>query len=204
MFYNPGRGTIMRRRFTSATLLLALFVAACSALPLPADLDLKARLGSEAEGSFEQEITAGETGGVDLRHPSDTGECINFSDVEYPVTVEHAQLHYNVDVTYAGPELSGKLQAQLYAAPIRNKLWLESNKVGPTITLNLNKTATRLAGTAVLNPEQLQAINNREICWGLHVTGKEARAEESGTATFTYTVNQLRLNVGFSVLEARE
>jgi hypothetical protein len=189
----------MNRLSAAVGLLMALLLAACSSLPLPAEVDLRSRLGAQSEGEFEEEIVAGELDAT-RRLPDDGGECVDFSDADIAVTVESAQLHYNVDVTYDGPELSGRLQAQLYLAGSGDPLWESSNKIGPTVTLNLDKTATRLAGTAVLDPNQLDAINDRQACWGVQVTGQDAVAQESGTARFSYVVNDLRLRITFSVI----
>jgi hypothetical protein len=182
-----------------AALLLTLFLAACSSLPLPAEVDLRSRLGAQSEGEFEEEIVAGELD-TTRRLPDDGGECVDFSDADIAVTVESAQVHYNLDVTYDGPELSGRVQAQLYLAGTGDPLWESSNRIGPTVTLNLDKTATRLAGTAVLGPNQLEAINESQACWGVQVTGHDAVVQESGTARFSYVVNDLRLRITFSVI----
>lgn len=181
---------------------LALALAACSALPWPASIDLKERLGNDSEGSLEHEVTAGEVGDLDDRFPSDAGECVDLSDVRSRARVQRAQLHYNVDLTYDGPDLTGMVQAQLYAAGDRDALWQERNKVGPTVTMQLRREQTRLAGTVVLNRDQLRALNDRRICWGVHVTGRDVSAQESGTMRVDYVVNQLRLNIGVSILSS--
>lgn len=178
---------------------LALVLAACSSLPLPAEVDLRSRLGAQSDGSFQEEIAAGEFDDS-RKYPGATGECVDFSDEDIPVTIESAQLHYNIDVSYDGPELSGSLKAQLYLARSSTDLWRPDNKIGPTVTLNLDKTSTRLAGTAVLNPDQLEAVNDRRACWGIELIGRDAVAEESGTADFSYRVNDLRLRIRFSVI----
>jgi hypothetical protein len=187
------------RFWMALAVLVPLLLAACSAVPLPAEIDLRSRLGAQSEGSFQEEITAGELDRTN-RLPAEQGECVGFSDADITVTVESAQLHYNLDVTYDGPDLSGNLRAQLYLAGTGDDLWADDNKAGPTVTLNLDKISTRLAGTAVLSPEQLQAINDRSACWGVAVTGRDAVAHESGTATFSYLVRELRLRLTFSVI----
>lgn len=190
----------MSRSFVWIVAPLALAVAGCSFLPLPARVDLRARLGAESAGTVEEEIIAGETESLNLRHPSGDGECVDFSDVDIPVTVQSAQLNYRADLDYDGPPLSGRLQARVYAWPEGEDAWLARNKVGPTVTVNLDKSSTRLAGTAVLSKDQLRAVNEKSICWGLLVSGDDVTAEESGTATFEYDVQQLMLNIRFSVI----
>lgn len=179
---------------------LMLVLAACSWLPLPATIDLKARLGSQASGTVHEEIGQGEAGSVNFNHPTDEGECIDLSDADIPVTVESARLHYNAELNYDGPELSGRLTAQLYASPSADDLWLAKNRVGPAVNLNLGNTETKLVGNAVLNTDQVSAINERWLCWGLKVNGKDVTAPESGEARIDYTVNDLRLSIRFSVI----
>jgi hypothetical protein len=180
--------------------LLALALAGCSFLPLPARVDLRAELGAESAGILEEEITAGRNDRLDLRHPTDEGECVDFSEVDVPITVQSAQLNYRADLDYDGPDLSGMLNAQLFAWAEGDEAWLDRNRVGPTVTVNLDRTSTRLAGSAVLSKDQLRAVNDRSICWGLWVTGRDVTAAESGTATFEYDIQQLMLNIRFSVI----
>ena len=58
----------------------------------------------------------------------------------------------------------------------------------------------RLAGAAVLNPTQLEAVNDREVCWGVHVTGRDLAAMEDGTANVHFEVKKLMLQIRFSVI----
>ncbi len=75
-----------------------------------------------------------------------------------------------------------------------------SNTLGPVFTLKLDRTTTRLAGAAVLNPTQLEAVNDREVCWGVEVTGQDVAALEDGTARVDYEIKKLMLNIRFSVI----
>ena len=188
------------RRFTLVVAgLLVMVLTACSALPLPARIDLRAQLGSEASGSFQEEITEGRADDISMRHPEGDGQCVSFDDVDIPVTVERARLHYNVRVGYDGPELTGRFRAQLYASDELGDLWSPENRVGPGLDVKLDRDDVRLAGTAVLNRDQIDGINARELCWGVEIEGRDVSARSSGTATFTYDVQQLMLNIRFSV-----
>lgn len=175
-----------------------LLLAACSQFPLPAEIDLRARL-SDASGTVEEEIKKGDAGDIDVRHPFEEGECLDFSEEELRATVERARLHYDVDVDYAGPELTGRLQARLYASHEPSDLWLQKNRLGPTVTVNLDKPSTKLNGTAVLNDAQLEAVNEQQLCWGVHLTGDDVAADASGTGEFSYRIDELRLTILFSV-----
>jgi hypothetical protein len=175
-------------------------LVACSAVPIPVDVDLHDRMGDDTSGSVQAPITAGETQDIDLRLPADGGQCVDFSDEGFDVTIESAQLHWIVDAEYDGPELTGKLQARLYVAGADDELFASQHTLGPTFTLNLDRTTKRLAGTANLHPTQLRAIEDRIVCWGMEVTGKDVSAAEDGTATVRFDVKSLRLRVGFSVL----
>lgn len=183
-----------------ASLAVAAILASCSSLPLPATIDLKAKLGEAASGSVSERITAGDAGDIAFKHPSDEGACLDLSDVDIPVKVESARLHYDVELRYRGPDLTGRVAGQLYASAEASDLWRAPNKVGPRVTLNLDKARTRLAGSAVLHPEQLDAINDRWLCWGVQVSGKDVSATETGEATITYVIHDLRLSIRFSVL----
>lgn len=180
--------------------LVGLLLAGCSQLPLPAEVDLKARLGSSSSGTVEEEIRAGEAGDLDLRHPTADGECVDFEDVDLPVTLESARLNYNASVGYDGPELSGELRAQLYAAPVGEDLWQERNRIGPDVRVDLDQPETRLAGNVRLSDAQVEAVNDREVCWGLWVRGEDVTAQDDGTATIEYDIQQLILDIRFSVI----
>lgn len=186
--------------WTSSFFGLLLILAGCSFLPLPMTIDLKARLGSQTSGSVQQEIGAGEVDDVDFRHPDENGECIDFEDADIPVTVRSARLNYNASTDYEGPRLTGKVTAQLYVSNTQSSLWDASNKVGPEVSVNLNDPDTRLAGTAVLNRDQIAGINEKYLCWGLRVTGSDVSAIESDEATIEYRIDQLRLDIRFSVV----
>lgn len=185
--------------WTSGTLVL-LILAGCSFLPLPMTIDLKTRLGANTSGTVQHEIGAGEVGDIDFRHPDPSGECIDFEDAEIPVTVQSARLHYNANVDYQGPPLTGMVTAQLYVARDEASLWSASNKVGPKVNVNLRNPDNRLAGTAVLNRDQVAGINSRFLCYGLEVTGSDVTADRSGEATIEYRIDQLRLDIRFSVI----
>ena len=199
--FGSGLGGAMKRLFLGSGLagLLLLGLSACSWLPVPYSVDLRDRLGPDASGSAQHVIGAGEAGNVDFRHP-DGGECIDFGDTDIPATVESARLHYAATLEYSGPPLTGRVSVQLHLSRQENRLWLASNKVGPQVTVNLDRATTRLAGTAVLNREQVEGINDRYLCWGIDVSGSNVSATESGTATLEYTIEQLKLDTRVSLL----
>ena len=184
----------------SITVVATAALAACSSVPLPANVDLRARMDGGETGSAGVPITAGETQEVDLRFPEDEGACFDISDEGFAVTIESAQLHWIVDARYEGPDLSGMLQARVFVAGADDELFHASNTLGPTFTLELDRTTTRLAGSGVLSPAQLGAVNDRYVCWGVEVEGRDVAAAEDGTATIHYDVESLRLRVRFSVL----
>jgi len=178
-----------------------LMLPACSNLPFPMDVDLKAKIPeADTEGTVSEPIKEGEAETLDLHLPTEVGECIDFSEVEPGVTVQSAKLQWIVDATYDGPALTGKVQARAYATGVGDEVFHGSNTLGPTFTLKLDRTSTRLAGAAVLNPEQLQAVNDREVCWGVHVTGRDLAAMEDGTANVHFEVKKLMLSIRFSVI----
>ena len=179
--------------------LAVLGLVACSALPLPHEVDLKAQI-SDPKGEITTEVGAGKVEELDLRVPTDEGECFVFEDVAPGATVHSAQLQWIVDVHYEGPELSGKVQGRAYVAGEGEDVFQASNTLGPVITVDLSRTSQRLAGAANLNPDQLAAINDRVICWGAHLTGQDVTAQEDGTATIGYAIERLRLRVTFSVI----
>lgn len=192
----------MRRTgVTSASLvsLAVLVLAACSALPLPHVIDLKAQIEDPA-GAVTTEVGEGQVEELDLRVPTDEGECFVFDDVAPGLTVHSSQLQWIVDIDYEGPELSGKVQARAYATGEGDEVFHGSNTLGPVVTVDLSRPTTRLAGAANLNPDQLAAINERALCWGAVLRGDDVTAQEDGTATISYEVKQLRLRITFSVI----
>ncbi len=192
----------MNRRNAIVAALIVLLLAGCSAFPVPVRIDLKARLGDAAQGSFEEPVGAGSNATIDARYPTDEGQCVDFSDASFAAKVEKGSLTWNGEVTYDGPALTGKVQAQLYASSQASTVWQPSSKVGPAVTVRLDKTTTHLAGTAVLNKDQVKALNDRNLCWGLHLTGTDVSAAESGTATISYSISKLVLAAGVSVLSS--
>ncbi len=192
----------MRRSFVLSALaagLAVLGLAACSALPLVHEEDLKAQL-SDTSGEITADVVAGQVEELDLFLPTEGGECFTFEDAAPGATIHSAQLQWVVDVHYDGPELSGKVQARAYAAGEGEDVFDPSHTLGPVITVDLSRTSKRLAGAANLNPSQLEAINDRAICWGAHLQGEDVTAHETGTATIGYDVVKLRLRVTFSVI----
>lgn len=185
-------------RWTMALVATSL-LAACSSFPLPADVDLKARLGDDATGRVETPVAASPAQDLETAFP-DGGECVDFADEAIPVTVERAKLHWNVDVDYEGPDLTGRVQGRLYVAGAGEELFHPSNALGPAVTVKLDRTTTRFAGSAVLNPDQLRAVNDRVVCVGVRIRGDDVAAAASGDAVIRYDVRDLWMRIGFSVL----
>ena len=186
------------------TALAAAFaLAACASVPIPADVDLRARMGDATTGSAQVPVEPTEPGEVedlDMTLPAAGGQCLDIPQEAFAVTVQSAQIHWNVDVAYEGPDLSGRMQARLFVAGPGADLFHPSNTLGPTVTVNLDRTTTRLAGTAVLGPQQLAALNDRTVCWGVRLVSDDVIVEEAGTATITYDVRDLWVRVRFSVI----
>jgi hypothetical protein len=187
----------------TAALLAALALAACASLPIPADIDLRARMGEATSGSVQVPVEPTEPGEAEdltMTLPDAGGQCVDIPAEAVAVTVQSAQIHWNVDVTYDGPDLSGRLQARLFVAGPGAELFHPSHTVGPTVNVNLDRTTTRFAGTAVLGPQALAALNDRRICWGVRLVGDDVVVQEAGTATITYDVRDLWVRVRFSVI----
>lgn len=192
-----NRNNIVR---ATAAVTAILVLTACATLPLPLDVDLRAQIPeSVVEGTLTEPVREGEAETIDLRLPTEVGECLDFSDVAPGATVRSAKLQWIVDASYDGPDLTGKVQARAFAAGAGDEVFHPSNQLGPTFTLKLDRTNTRLAGAAVLNPTQLQAVNDREVCWGVEVTGRDLSAAQDGTARVDYEIKRLVLQIRFSV-----
>lgn len=192
----------MRLRNAITALALAASLAtivACAAVPIPHTVDLRATM-VDTEGTVTATVKAGEVETIDVFFPTEEGDCLDFSGTAPGATVHSAQLQWTIDAQYEGPELTGKLQARAYAAGPGADVFLSQHTLGPVVTVNLDSTNTRLAGAAVLNPTQLAAINEREICWGVRVTGDDIAALEDGTAEIHYQVERLRLRITFGII----
>ena len=195
--------TIRTTTVLTASLLLALALAACSSLPFPADIDLRARMGDAASGSAQVPVAPTEPGEAEdltMTLPAAGGQCLDIPAEAVAVPVQSAQIHWSVDVTFDGPDLSGRLQARLFVAGPGADLFHPSHTVGPTVTVRLDRTTTRFAGTAVLGPQALAALNDRTICWGVRLVGDDVVVQEAGTATIAYDVRDLWVRVRFSVI----
>ncbi|HKI58466.1 MAG TPA: hypothetical protein VKA00_04485 [Trueperaceae bacterium] len=192
----------MVRRIVPVLLLTTALITACNALPAPLTLDLKSRMGSSSRGSVQEPVTAGGSPTLDVTWPSSGGQCIDFSDRKIAARLVDATIHYEVEVSYSGPPLTGQVQARLYAASTSAGLWQPAAQVGPAVAVDLDSTATTLAGSATLDADQVKAVNDRYVCWGVHLTGSNVNASQSGTATIRYTVDRLTADAGVSVMAA--
>ena len=182
------------------TLVAALALAACASVPIPIEIDLRARMGDAATGSVQVPVVSGEAEELGAALPSDDGQCFDLSGDDLPATVQSAQLHWSVDVTYDGPDLTGQVQARLFVAGPDDDLFDASNALGPSVAVPLDGTTTSVGGTAALGAEGLQALNARVICWGVQLIGADVIVDETGVATFTYDVREFRVRLGVSVI----
>lgn len=179
-----------------------LVLGACASVPVPLDVDLRAQMPEATkEGTVTEPVQAGEVEVLDLRLPTEEGQCVSFADAALGnATVRSAKLQWIVDATYKGPDLTGRLRARAYVAGAGDEVFLPQHTLGPVFSVNLDRSSTRVAGAAVLNPTQLQAVNDREVCWGVEIAGEDVAALEDGTAMVDYSVKQLVLRISFSVL----
>lgn len=194
---------MIRSRFTGtiASLTAILLLSACASMPIPIDVDLRGKVGdTEEKGTITEPIEAGESKKVDLRLPETGDKCIDFADIAPDaITVRSAKLQWIIDVSYSGPELSGDLEARLYLTGRGDDIFDKSNKLGPVFQLDLDKATNRLEGTAELDAEHLEAVNDRKICWGIAITGENVSAAEDGTLEIDYKVKKAMLHITFSV-----
>jgi hypothetical protein len=181
-------------------LVAACALAACAAVPIPIEIDLRARMGGATTGSVQVPVVPGEAEQFGAALPSADGQCFDLSGDDLPVTVQSAQLHWRIDVAYDGPDLTGEVQARLFVAGPGDDLFDPSNALGPSVAVPLDGTTTSVAGTGALGASGLQALADRSVCWGVQLTGTDVVAGEAGVATFSYDVRELRVRLGVSVI----
>ena len=164
--------------------------------PIFTVIDLKDHL-NETEGSFQTKITEGSRSAIDL----ETTKRIALDEASVPVRLERAQLHYDVTVGYSGPELAGGITAHVYLAPVgEDELFQEKYLLASrSVALVEDHTPFELAGTITANETQIEAVNEKELRLGIRLMG-DVTSASTGTATFHYTIDTLRLRVGFSLL----
>jgi hypothetical protein len=193
-------GPAVAIRATTALLALAVLVAlaGCRSLPLPAEFDLLPGLGEAAAGTVEASLIAGLTTNLGLHLPNPYGACLDLEPPPAGARVENAVLHYQLEVSYDGPEVQGEVRFQPFAAA-NGALWEGANAVGEGVVVDLT-AGTIVASDAIrLTPAQLQALNERRVCWGIELAGERLTPDANGVATIGYRVQQLRLRVAFSL-----
>ncbi len=182
------------RQFSLAILVLGV-LSACSALPIT--VNLLPYLGTEASGTFAWTVVPG-TWNMDLRLPDDQGFYADFSSAEIPVNFTSASLDYTVELTKTPPGgLSGTVTVQAYLAPATPNvnLWEEAYKLGDPRTFDLSTERLTISDQILLNPAQLQALNEGTLRFGIHLTGGPVTATTGGEVHFTYEITRLNLSV---------
>jgi hypothetical protein len=182
-----------------AVLVALVLMAGCRTLPLASTIDLLPSLGDAAAGSVEAGLVAGLTTNLGLRLPSAFGSCLELDPLPPGVRVERAVLHYQVEVTYDGPEMRGEVRLQPFAAA-DGGLLDDASAVGAGIDVDLAAGQVVAVEDIPLTAAQLQAFDERRVCWGLSLTGDSLRPDADGVATIAYAVQELRLRVAFSLL----
>jgi hypothetical protein len=187
-------------RATAALLAVIVMVAlaGCRSLPLPAEFDLLPGLGEAAEGVVEADLIAGLTTNLGLHLPNPYGACLDLDPPPAGARVENAVLHYQVEVRYDGPEVQGEVRLQPFAAA-NGALWEAANAVGDGVVVDLTAGTTVASDAIRMTPHQLQALNDRRVCWGIELAGERLTPDANGVATIGYRVQQLRLRVAFSL-----
>jgi hypothetical protein len=193
-------GPAMAARATTALLALVVLVAlaGCRSLPLPAEFDLLPGLGEAAAGTVEAGLIAGLTTNLGLHLPNPYGACLDLDPPPAGARVENAVLHYQVEVRYDGPEVHGEVRFQPFAAA-NGALWEEANAVGDGVVIDLTAGTTVASDAIRMTAKQLQALNDRRVCWGIELAGERLTPDANGVATIGYRVQQLRLRVAFSL-----
>jgi hypothetical protein len=180
-------------------LVWVMVLTGCSVIPIPVKVDLREHLGEHAQGAYQQEILAGAFPQVDWRYPTTEGTTIDFSGTDIPVRVHRAQAQVNIAFTYDGAPLSGEVRAQVYLAPAgSDSLWQTRYALGAPQVMALEQRLNRLEDTVVLTGEQVRALNEKQVRWGIKLTGS-AGAQESGVRVLRYRVDTFELHAGVGV-----
>jgi hypothetical protein len=171
----------------------------CRALPLPIEIDLLAELADARSGVVEESVRSGVHAQLLMDLPEHDDNCLDVGQDQLPVSVVHAQVTYAVDLRYEGPVLSGAVEVQPYLASSRAALWTEESALGDGLTVDLASTSVELAGVARLTADQVAALNEGRLCWGLRLHGTDVAAAADGRLRASYDVRTLVVRAGVAV-----
>ncbi len=198
-------------------------LAACSFAPLPFTVNLLERFPAEAEGSFAFSTPSGRVdllpylgefgeGGFTLPGlglplpgvtvpvprfvlPSAAGYAVDFSDQALPARFEEVTIDYRLGLMHNGA-LDGQLELQVYLAPLgTDSTDQEAYALGEPLVYDLSEATTVLSASILLNPAQLQAINERRLRLALALQGSVSFSVAQDI-TLTYRFEALELTVG--------
>ena len=174
-------------------------LAGCTLLQVP--VDLAPYLGAQVSGTYSYDVPQGAYA-VSDKLPSASGYPADFSSVDLPVTLTSASLDYGFGLSYRGDtQLSGNVTVQLYMAPAGSEstdtLWQDKYKLGAsqTATLASNQTSLQVTGQVALTADQLRAVNQRKMRFGVIAQG-DGNSTKAAHVEFTYQVQRLVLKVG--------
>jgi hypothetical protein len=186
----------MQKLFALAGIAL---LAGCSLLQVP--VNLVSYLGAQATGSYSYDIPSGSYS-VNDKLPNSSGRAADFTDVNLPVTLTSASLDYGFNLGYQGDtQLSGDVMVQLYMAPAGNEstdsLWQDKYKLGAsqTVAIAPDQTNVQVAGQVTLGADQLRAVNQRKMRFGVIAQGNGS-STQAAHVVFNYEVQQLVVKVG--------
>jgi hypothetical protein len=194
---NTSRTTPIATLAAVGVLLVGL--VGCRALPLPIEIDLLAELADAGSGVVEEPVRHGVTPELVMDLPDHDDNCLDVPEDQLPVTVVHAQLTYAVDLRYEGPDLSGSVEIQPHLASSRTRLWTEASALGDGVTVDLASTRVAVEGVARLTPDQVMALNQGRLCWGLQLRATDLAAAADGTIRASYDVRTLVVRAGVAV-----
>jgi hypothetical protein len=184
---------------TLAAVALLVGLVGCRALPLPIEIDLLAELADARSGVVEETVQTGVNAQLLMDLPEHDDNCIDIDEDVLPVSIVYAQVTYDVDLRYQGPNLRGRVEVQPYLASSPSKLFEASSAFGDPIAANLAAAHVRLKGVARLTAEQVAALNEGHLCWGLRLRGTNVAATADGTIRATYDVRTLTVRAGVAI-----
>jgi hypothetical protein len=194
---NTPRSTPVATLAAVGVLLVGL--VGCRALPLPVEIDLLAELADASSGVVEETVRSGVTPHLVMDLPDHDDNCLEVPEDRLPVSIVHAHVAYAIDLRYEGPDLSGVVEIQPYLAPSRTTLWTEASVLGDRMTVDLASARASVAGVAKLTANQVTALNQGRLCWGLRLRATELAAAADGTIRASYDVRTLAVRAGVAV-----
>jgi hypothetical protein len=171
----------------------------CRALPLPIEIDLLADLADARSGVVEESVRSGVNAEFLMDLPEHDDNCLDIDEDVLPVAIVHAQVTYAVDLRYEGPDLSGSVEVQPYLASSRATLWTDESALGDGVTVDLASTRVELEGVARLTTDQVAALNEGRLCWGLRLHGTDVAAAADGRVRASYDLRTLVVRAGVAV-----